>query len=191
MSAPGEVTRLLTELRGGDRSAFDKLVPLVHDELRRLAASYMRREAPGHILQTTAVVNEAYLKLVEQREMNWRNRAHFFGIAAGIMRRILVDHARKQSAGKRGAGIQPVPLDEALALSGGRSEALLALDDALDRLQKLDPRQVEIIELRFFGGLSVDETAEALQVSPRTVDREWKLAQAWLRRELGTMGGPP
>jgi len=188
LSAPGEVTRLLMELRGGDRSAFDRLVPLVHEELHRLAARYMRRESPGHILQTTAVVNEAYLKLVEQREMNWQNRAHFFGIAAGIMRRILVDYARKGSAGKRGAGIQPIPLDEGLALSGGRSESLLALEEALQRLQKLDARQVEIIELRFFGGLSVDETAEALGVSPRTVDREWKLGQTWLRRELAPAG---
>lgn len=184
MSSPGEVTRLLAEVRSGDQSALERLAPLVEGELHRLAAGYMRRERPDHTLQATALVNEAYLKLVEQRETNWQNRSQFFAIAASLMRRILVDHARKGGAGKRGAGQRPLPLDEALVLGGERDEALLALDEALERLQRLDPRQVRILELRFFGGLSVDETAEALDVSPRTVDREWKLAQAWLRREL-------
>lgn len=182
--SPGEVTRLLAEVRNGDQSALERLAPLVEGELHRLAAGYMRRERPDHTLQATALVNEAYLKLVEQRETNWQNRSHFFAIAASLMRRILVDHARKGGAGKRGGGQRPLPLDEALVLGCERNDALMALDEALERLQKFDARQVRILELRFFGGLSVDETAEALDISPRTVDREWKLAQAWLRKEL-------
>jgi RNA polymerase sigma factor (TIGR02999 family) len=150
-----------------------------------LAKNYIRRERADHTLQPTALLNEAYLKLVGSHDMNWRNRAHFFAIAARMMRHILVDHARKGNAGKRGAGIRPIALDEAIALTGSSPEALLALNAALERLERMDPRQVEIIELRFFAGLSVDETADALAISSRTVGREWKVAQAWLRKELG------
>jgi RNA polymerase sigma-70 factor (ECF subfamily) len=186
----GEVTQLLAEARRGDDTAVPRLIPLVYSELHRLAVSYMRRERPGHTLQATALVNEAYLRLVEQREVGWKNRLHFFSIAARVMRRVLTDHARRGRAGRRGGNLQEVSLDENLPISNVHSGTLLFLDEALERLAKVDERQVRIIELRFFGGLSGDETAEALGLSPRTVDREWRLAQAWLRRELASRNQP-
>ena len=185
MSAmPPTPTELLTRASGGDQLAVSKLMPLVYDELRRLAASYLRRERPGQTLQATALVNEAYIRLVDQRDVRWQNRAHFFGIAAQIMRRILVDHARKQKAEKRGSGEGAVVLDEALAVASTRNIDFVALDDALRSLAELDARQARIVELRYFGGLSIEETAELMQLSPATVKREWAGARAWLRREL-------
>jgi RNA polymerase sigma-70 factor (ECF subfamily) len=179
-----EVTLLLGQLAKGNESAASKLIPIVYDELRRLAASYMRRERPDHTLQPTALVNEAYLKLIEQREVDWQGRGHFFGIAAQIMRRILIDHARAHLREKRGGGIIPAPLDEALVFSREQSYELLKLDDALERLAKLDPQQSKIVELRFFGGLTVEQTAEILNTSPSTIKREWSMAKAWLHGEL-------
>jgi RNA polymerase sigma-70 factor, ECF subfamily len=183
-ATPSEVTVLLRQWAAGHADALDRLVPLIHAELRRLAASYMRRERPDHTLQPTALVNEAFLKLVDQRNVEWQNRAHFFGIAAQAMRRILVDHARTRTAGKRGAGEARLPLDEALAASVMPDEELLALDAALERLAIVDPRQSRVVELRFFGGLTMEEAAEVLQISPATVGREWTLAKAWLYSEL-------
>lgn len=186
MTAPTapEVTRLLLAWSAGDQSALDKLVPLVHQELHRLARAYMSRERPGHTLQTTALVNEAYLRLVNVKLVNVQNRAQFFGLAARIMRNVLVDFARSRprSAGKREP--QRVSLDEALAVMSDRSNDLVALDEALSALAEIDPRQSRVVELRFFGGLSVEETAEALEISPRTVIREWNSARAWLYHEL-------
>jgi len=157
---------------------------MVYAELRRLAASYMRKERCDHTLQATALVHEAYLKLIEQRSVNWQSRAHFFGIAAQIMRRILVDHARGHLRDKRGGGQQEVPLDEAIIFAPEQSGELINLDEALNRLATLDPRQAKIVELRFFGGLNVDETAEVLGISPKTVKRDWSVAKAWLHGEL-------
>jgi len=182
--SPQEITRMLADWRAGRTDALDRLMPLVYDELRRLADRYLRRERPGHTLQATALVHEAYLQLVDQKNVEWQNRAHFIGVAAQLMRRILVEHARRHHAEKRGGGEPNVTLDEALEWSAGREVALVALDDALNALAALDPQQGRIVELRFFGGLTVDETAEALGVSPRTVDREWRMARAWLQREL-------
>ena len=183
-SQPPDVTVLLSQLTQGDQAAAERLMPLVYDELKRLARSYMRRERKDHTLQTTALVHEAYLKLVRQQATTWACRSHFFGIAAQLMRRILIDHARGHLREKRG-GIQVVlPLNEALAFSPEHSEDLLRLDEALHRLSKLDPRQGEVVELRFFGGLSVEETAEYLAVSPKTVKRDWAVAKAWLHGEL-------
>lgn len=179
-----EVTELLQLWSDGRRDALDRLLPLVHRELRRLAASYLRRERPDHTLQPTALVNEAFLKLVDQRAVRWQSRAHFFGIAAQAMRRILVDWARARSSAKRGAGEVVLPLDEALAGTEMRSVDLLALDEALTRLAALDSQQSRVVELRFFGGLTLDETAEALRISPATVSREWTVAKAWLYAEL-------
>lgn len=181
-----EVTQLLLAWGDGDQEALNKLMPLIHAELHRLARHYMRQERAGHTLQTTALVNEAYLKLVDWRNQNiqWRNRAHFFGVSAQLMRHILVDHARSLNYQKRGGGAVNLSLDEALTVSSEKSADLVALDDALQSLAQIDERKARIVELRFFGGLSVDETAEVLQVSPRTVMREWSLAQAWLYREL-------
>jgi RNA polymerase sigma factor (TIGR02999 family) len=179
-----EVTELLQQWSNGRTEALDRLLPLIHAELRQLAASYMRRERPDHTLQATALVNEAFLKLVDQRAVRWQNRAHFFGIAAQAMRRILVDHARAHASHKRGSGQRPVPLEEAAEAGQMTSTDLLALDEALTRLASLDPRQSRIVELRFFGGLTMDETAEALQISPATVGREWTVARAWLYSEL-------
>jgi RNA polymerase sigma-70 factor, ECF subfamily len=159
-------------------------MPLMYDELRRLAATYMQRERTDHTLQPTALVHEAYLRLIEQRETTWKNRAHFFGVAAQLMRRILVDHARSRLRDKRGGELQKVSLDEGLVFSTDRSAELVELDGALSRLEKLDARQCRVVELRFFGGLTVDEAAEALQTSPRTVEREWNFAKAWLYLEL-------
>lgn len=183
MDAP-EVTRLLRNWSGGDENALDQLTPVVYDELRRLAASYMRRERQDHTLQSTALVNEAYLKLVDQKNVVWQNRAHFFGIAAQMIRRILVDHARAHKAEKRGGGAGVLSLDEAIGVPEKHDVEILALNDALTRLTEMDPKQGRIVELRFFTGLSIEETAEVVGVSPATVKREWAAARAWLFREI-------
>jgi RNA polymerase sigma factor (TIGR02999 family) len=183
-ASPHEVTQLLLAWSGGEESALEKLVPLVYGELHRLAQRYMAKEQPGQTLQTTALVNEAYLRLVDSRQANWQNRAHFFAVSAQMMRRILVDRARSRRSLKRGTGATPLELDEALLVTDGRSAGLVALDDALKNLTALDPRKGHVVELRFFGGLSVQETAEVLKVSKDTVMRDWKLAKSWLRREL-------
>lgn len=185
-SAHEDVTVLLRQLAKGDDVAASKLIPIVYDELRRLAAGYMRRERKEHTLQPTALVHEAYLKLIEQRAVDWQGRAHFFGIAAQIMRRILIDHARGHMRDKRGGGLVPVPLDEALVFSPEQSSELVRLDASLDRLAKLDPRQSRIVELRFFGGLTVEQTADVLGVSAKTVKRDWSMAKAWLRGSMKT-----
>jgi RNA polymerase sigma factor (TIGR02999 family) len=182
--APQEVTQLLIAWSNGDRGALEKLMPLVYDELRRLARRYMNREPAGHTLQTTALVNEAYLRLIEQKEVKWQNRAHFFAISAQLMRRILVSMARARQADKRGGEARQVSLDEAMVFSEERAAELVALDDAMNELAALDPRRSRVVELRYFGGLSVEETAEVLKVSPDTVMREWKRAKAWLYAEL-------
>ncbi len=188
--APDDVTRLLDDLTAGKKQAFDELLPLIEHELRRRAAGYMRRERQNHTLQPTALVNEAFLKLVDQRNVRWQNRAHFFAVASQAMRRILVDHARTRHRAKRGGSAPPVTLDEAMIAAEGRSIDLLALDQALERLAALDPRQARIVELRFFGGQSVEETAEILSISPATIKREWSMARAWLHAELsGTAPG--
>jgi RNA polymerase sigma-70 factor, ECF subfamily len=179
-SSQQEVTRLLIRLMDGERAVLDDLLPLVYAELRRLAAGYLRHERPGHTLQPTALVHEAYLRLVDQTQVQWQNRAHFFGVAAQMMRRILVDHARSQQAEKRGGDIQKLALDENIDVSGERAAELIALDEALARLAELDPQKSRIVELRFFGGLSVEETAEVLGVSAPTVKRQWRMAKAWL-----------
>ncbi len=179
-----DVTALLGELSKGKPEAADQLIPVVYNELRRLADSYMRREREGHTLQATALVHEAYMKLVEQRSVNWQSRAHFFGIAAQIMRRLLVDHARGRLRDKRGGGQFLVPLDDALVFSPEQSSAMVELDGALDRLAAMDPRQARIVELRFFAGLTVEEAAEVLGISPKTVKRDWSVAKAWLHGEL-------
>jgi RNA polymerase sigma factor (TIGR02999 family) len=181
-----DVTRLLLAWGEGDATALDALLPLVHDELNRIAHRYMSRERPDHTLQTTAVVNEAYLRLVDQRHTRWQNRAQFFGIAAQILRRLLIVHARSHGYAKRGAGAVHVALDEEAVLSPERAAALVELDAALDRLLALDPRKGRVVELRYFGGLSVDETAAVLGVAAITVMRDWSLAKAWLQRELAT-----
>lgn len=186
---PEDVTILLAELTKGNKEAASKLIPMVYDELRRLADGYMRRERGDHTLQATALVHEAYLKLVEQRSVDWKSRAHFFGIAAQVMRRILVDHARGHLRGKRGAGLQEVPIDEALVFAPEQSLELVKLDEALERLTKLDPRQGKIVELRFFGGLTVDQTADLLGISPKTVKRDWSIAKAWLHGEVRQTDG--
>ncbi len=183
-SSPEDVTLLLSDLQNGDKEAASRLMPLVYNELRRLARGYMRRERAEHTLQATALVHEAYLKLVNQRSVNWQGRSHFFGIAAQLMRRILIDHARGHLREKRGGAQQVMALDEALVFSPGQSADLVRLDEALERLAKLDPRQSKIVELRFFGGLSVEESAEFLGISPKTVKRDWSMAKAWLHAEL-------
>jgi RNA polymerase sigma-70 factor (ECF subfamily) len=184
-----DVTLLLGQLANGNEDAASRLIPLVYNELRRLAGGYMRCERPDHTLQATALVHEAYLKLVEQRSVDWQGRAHFFGVAAQIMRRILIDHARGHLRDKRGGGQVAVPLDEVLVFSPERSHELLKLDECLDRLTALDPRQGKIVELRFFGGLTVEETAQVLGISPKTVKRDWSVAKAWLRGELRQNNG--
>lgn len=188
--APGSVTALLLAWGGGDRAALDALLPAVYDELHQQAARALRREAPGHTLQPTGLVHEAYLRLVDQRRARWENRAQFFGVAAQLMRRILVDHARSRRADKRGGGARAVTLGTDLPAGDGAAGSpaaldVLALDDALARLAALDPRQARVVELRYFGGLDIDETAAALGISPATVKREWTVARAWLRRALG------
>ena len=183
--APGEVTALLHDWSGGDRQALERLMPLVYDELRRLAASYLRSERRDHTLQPTALVHEAYLRLVDQRIPDWKNRAHFFGIAAHMMRRILVDHARRRLAAKRSGGSVRLDLEVSADDWSGRGAELLTLDAALTKLESLDPDQVRIVEMRYFGGLTIEETAEAAKISTATVKREWRTARAWLRREIG------
>jgi RNA polymerase sigma-70 factor (ECF subfamily) len=179
-----DVTVLLAEVTKGDQQAASKLIPLVYDELRRLAGRYMRRERADHTLQATALVHEAFLKLVQHQSVDWQNRAHFFGIAAQVMRHILVDHARGHGREKRGAGQQLVSVEEALVFSPEKSAELLKLDESLERLAKLDARQSKIVELRFFGGLTVEETAHVLGISPKTVKRDWSVAKAWLHGDL-------
>jgi len=182
--APHQVTALLKKWGEGDETALEQLMPLVHDELHRLAHQHMRREEPGHILQTSALINEAYLRLVDQPQIRWENRNHFFGIAARLMRRILVDDARKRNAAKRGGSLIQAPLDEAITVADEQSANVAALDDALKILETIDARQGQIVELRFFGGLSIEETASVLRVSPGTVMRDWTFARAWLRNEM-------
>lgn len=184
MSATEDVTELLLAWNNGDHSALDRLIPIVEGELRRLARHHMRRESPAHTLQTTALVNELYLKLVDQTHAQWHNRAHFFAVAAQLMRRILVDYARRNLRHKRGGGAIDLPLDEATTLSREKSAELLALDEALERLSKMDPLKARVVELRHFGGLSVKETAEVLKTSEITVIRHWGFAKSWLRREV-------
>ena len=181
---PSEVTQLLISWSSGDRLALDRLAPLVEHELRRIAQLYLKREASGHTLQPTALVNEAYLRLIEWRSVDWQGRAHFFAVAARMMRNILVTHAIARRREKRGGGAVLVTLDPAHALTAERTSDLLALDEALNKLAKFDERKCQIVELRFFGGLNEEETAEILQTSVRTVQREWSLARAWLFREL-------
>lgn len=178
------VTKLLRAWEGGDQQALERLTPLVYNELRRIAHRYMARERPGHTLQATALVNEAYLRLLDAKEMGWRDRAHFFAISARTMRRILIESARARRFQKRGGGQERVTLEESLVIEGQPGPDLVALDDALNTLAAMDPRRSQVVELRFFGGLSVEETAEVLKVSPETVHRDWKLARAWLLREL-------
>jgi RNA polymerase sigma factor (TIGR02999 family) len=182
-ASPG-VTELLRAWGGGDQAALDRLLPVVYDELRRQAQRYLRRERPGHTLQTTALVHEAYLRLIDQRQARWQTRSQFFGVAAQLMRRILVDHARGRHAAKRGGAAIQVPLEEESAAAQERDVDLLALDEALTRLAAFDPQQARVVELRYFTGLGIEETAEALGVSPATVKREWAMARAWLKREL-------
>ncbi len=182
--SPQQVSQLLVAWGDGDRAALDELMPLVYEELRRLAHKCIRRERPGHTLQTSVLVNEAYLRLVDQKNIHWQDRAHFFGIAARLMRQILVDYARQRGSAKRGGDARRVPLDEAMIVSEERAADVVALDDALKSLAEIDPRKSQIVELRFFGGLSIEEAAEVLKVSPGTIMREWTLAKAWLRREM-------
>jgi len=191
MAAQGEsqeVTRLLLAWNDGDESALEKLVPLVYGELRRLAKRQMWGEHPDHSLQTTALINEAYLRLVDLKNVHWQNRAHFFALCARLMRRILVDFARSRHYAKRGGGAQPISLEESVVVSPEHSSDLVAVDDALKALTKVDARKAQVVELRFFGGLTVEESAEVLKVSPETVRRDWKLAKAWLLRELSRSG---
>lgn len=185
MSAPNVITSLLVDWSNGNQAALEELLPLVYDELHRLARSYMRRERPDHTLQTTALVHEAYLRMIDQKNARWQTRVHFFAAAAQVMRHVLVDYARGRRRAKRGDGLLEVSLDEAAALSGERADELVAVDDALTRLAAIDSRKGRVFELRYFGGMSVDEAAEALQVSPATVTRDWSMAKAWLRREIG------
>jgi len=184
-----EVTTLLQAWGRGEDAALDEIIPIVYRELRRIAHRYMAGERPDHTLQTTALVNEAYLKLVDSRRVNWRNRAHFFAISAQLMRRILVDYARARGYRKRGAGAQDITLHEGLVGGNERGRNVLELDDALRALAELDPRKSQVVELRFFGGLSLEETAEVLKVCPDTVLRDWRMAKAWLGRELGAEKG--
>lgn len=179
-----DVTRILVSWSAGEPDAAQRLMPLVYEELRGLARQYLQRERRDHTLQATGLVHEAYLRLVGQTATTWQNRAHFFGVAAAVMRRILVDYARSHRAEKRGGNLEKLQLDEASALSPQKDVDLVALDDALNDLAKFDPRQSQIVELRFFGGLTVEEVGEVLEISPRTVKREWRLARAWLRREI-------
>ena len=189
-AAKDQVCELLRAWSDGDTSALERLTPIVYDELHRLARRYMRGERPGHSLQTTALVNEAYMRLVGYERIEWQNRAHFFAVSAQVMRRILVEHARRHNS-KRGGGVPHVSLDEAALVGGNRAADLVALDDAMNTLAQLDPRKAQVVEMRFFGGLGVDETADVLKVSPATVMRDWSTARTWLYRELsgGTRDG--
>jgi RNA polymerase sigma factor (TIGR02999 family) len=188
----GDVTRLLRAWSEGDQGALDTLTPLVYDELHRLAHRYMKRERPGHSLQTTALVNEAYMRLADYTRMQWQDRAHFFAASAQAMRRILVERVRRHNR-KRGGGVQRVSLEEAAVVGSHDDTDLVALDDAMHTLARIDARKVQVVEMRFFGGLSVEETAEVLKLSPKTVKRDWRVAKAWLYRELtgGTSDEPP
>jgi len=183
-ASPNDVTQLLVDWGKGNKQALDGLMPLVYDELHRIASRYLRRERQGHTLQTTALINEAYMRIVDQNRVNWQSRAHFFGVAAQMMRRILVDHARSHLYAKRGGGAQKLTLDEAIATPQERDLDLVALDDALTTLARVDPQQGRIIELRFFGGLTIEETAEVIGISPATVKRDWNMAKAWLYGEI-------
>lgn len=185
-----DITAILNEASAGDESAVNRLMPLVYDELRALAQSYLRSERPDHTLQATALVHEAYVRLVKQEEVQWRNRAHFFAVAAQAIRRILVDHARGHQRAKRGGDRQRLLLDENVAAAAERDLDLVALDEALQALSQLHPRQAQIVELRFFGGLSLEEAAEYLKVSPRTVEGDWAMARAWLHRKLRAEPSP-
>jgi RNA polymerase sigma factor (TIGR02999 family) len=178
-----DISALLRAWSDGDQSALDRLTPIVYGELHRLAARYMRRERPGHSLQTTALVNEAYMRLVDYERMHWQNRAHFFAVSAQLMRRILVEHARRHNL-KRGGGLQHLSLDEVAIVGGGQDADLVELDNAMNDLARIDPRKVQVVEMRFFGGLSVEETADVLKISTITVKRDWRAAKAWLYREL-------
>jgi RNA polymerase sigma-70 factor, ECF subfamily len=191
-TSSGEVTSLLQDCSDGNRDALDKLLPLVYNELRRLAHSYLSHERPDHTLQTTALVHEAYLKLIDQRSVNWQNRAQFFAISAQAMRRILLDNARRHTAAKRGSGGQKISLDEVATLSGdSANESLIALDLALQKLETIDAAQSKIVELRYFGGLTIEETAEVLKISPSSIQREWTVARAWLYKTItGTPDTP-
>jgi RNA polymerase sigma factor (TIGR02999 family) len=184
-----DISVLLRAWSEGDQSALERLIPIVYQELHRLAARYMRGERPGHSLGTTALVNEAYMRLVDYERIEWQNRAHFFAVSAQVMRRILVEHARRHNV-KRGGGVPHVSLEEGAVVGGDRDHDvdLLLLDDAMNALARLDPRKVQVVEMRFFGGLSVEETAEVLKISTVTVKRDWRAAKAWLHREM-TMGG--
>ena len=184
--SPDEVTQLLLDWSTGNEAALERLTPLVYAELHRLAHRHMKRERPSHTLQTTALVNEAYVRLIDQQRVHWHGRAHFLSIASRLMRRILVDHARAHNRGKRGGGALQVPLDEAASISQERAAELIALDDALSSLSTIDQRKTQVVELRFFGGMSVEETAEVLQVSAITVMRDWSTAKAWLHRTIET-----
>lgn len=188
---PEPITELLLRWRAGDRASLNRLVPLVEGELRRLAHRYMKMERRGHTLQTTALVNEAYVKLVDQAQVDWQNRAHFLAVAARQMRYILVEHARELCREKRGLGAQRLPLNEGLVFAPAKSPGLVALDDALNELAGFDPRKAQVVELRYFGGMSVEETAEVLGVHPKTVARDWRLAKLWLKREISLKGGGP
>ena len=183
-SSPKSVTQLLIEWREGDETALDRLIPLVYEEMRRLARYYMRRERAGHTLQTSALINEAYIRLVDHKGMRWQNRAHFYAVAAQAMRRVLVDHARSRHYEKRGGGAHMVELDEAAAVAQEQAAEMVALDEALTDLAAVDPRQSKVVELRYFGGMSVEETAEVLEVSAVTVMRDWRAAKAWLLRAI-------
>ena len=185
---PHDVTQLLLAWSAGDENALNELIPLVYEELRRLAKSHMRRERPGHTLQTTALVNEAYLRLVDARSVRWQSRAHFFAIAARLMRQILVDFARSRGSAKHGKGLEAETLEEALVVTPQQSTNLVALDDALKSLARVDARKSQVVEMRFFGGLTEEETAEVLKVSEKTVRRDWNLAKVWLMRELSGSG---
>jgi RNA polymerase sigma factor (TIGR02999 family) len=183
-TTPQELTQLLVAWSSGDKSAFDRLMPLVYEELRKMAYHHLAYERPGHTLQTRALVNEAYLRLIDQRHVQWQNRAHFFAIAARVMRRVLVDYARARNVGKRGGGTPKLMLEEAEVAGQERANSIVALDEALERLKVLDPRKSRDVELRFFGGLSNEEIAEVLEISANTVMRDWNTAKAWLHREL-------
>lgn len=184
MESPATITQLLIRWSDGDKDALDELAPQVYSELRRLAKHYLRQERPDHTLQASDLVHEAYLRLVKEEEIDWQNRAHFFGIAAVRMRHILVEHARSRQAAKRGGGEYRLSLSEATELAEVRDINLLALDDALRRLEELDPQKTRIVELRYFGGMTIEETAEVLKLSPATIKRDWSMARAWLRSEI-------
>jgi len=184
----GSLTEKLIQCSGGDNAGLNELLPFVAEELHRIAKRHMSKERRGHTLQTTALVNEAYLRLIDQSHVSWQNRAHFFGIAARIMRQILIDYARGVRRVKRGGDAIRLPLEEAIVFSPAKSASMIALDEALDRLEDTDARKARVVELRYFGGLSVEETAEVLQVHPNTVMRDWTLAKAWLKRELQAEG---